>query len=276
MGLFDRVEHRLERAVNSVFSRAFKSEVVPVEIASAIRRAMDDKAALRAQGVNHVPNHFTIDLSPGDYERLTAYADELTHELIAAAEEHAETHYYQPGGPFHMEFRESDSLETGVFAVRPSTVGQRQTPPRPAPRPEPSPDEFDDFFDDVDPDEPTTRQPPPTPAPAPAAPAHLPRRRATQRPWLDIDGDRYPLLSAISIIGRDNTADIILDDPGISRRHSELRVTTDGPHFVATLIDLRSTNGTYVNGERITHQRLLDDDQVTVGRTTMTYHAGRA
>ncbi|MGN6300169.1 MAG: FhaA domain-containing protein, partial [Angustibacter sp.] len=46
MGLFDRVEHRLERAVNGVFARAFKSEVQPVEIASAIRRAMDDRAAI--------------------------------------------------------------------------------------------------------------------------------------------------------------------------------------------------------------------------------------
>ena len=39
MGLFDRVEGKLERAYNGIFARAFRAEVQPVEIASAIRRA---------------------------------------------------------------------------------------------------------------------------------------------------------------------------------------------------------------------------------------------
>ena len=53
MGLFDRVERRLERAVNGAFARAFKSEVQPVEIASAIRRAMDDRAAVLFGAATH-------------------------------------------------------------------------------------------------------------------------------------------------------------------------------------------------------------------------------
>ena len=68
-------------------------------------------------------------------------------------------------------------------------------------------------------------------------------------------------MGAITILGRDDSADIILDDPGISRRHSELRVTTDGPHFVTTIRDLGSTNGTFVNGERITSEHLEDGDR---------------
>jgi len=67
----------------------------------------------------------------------------------------------------------------------------------------------------------------------------------------------------------------VLDDPGISRRHSEIRVTTDGPHLVASIRDLNSTNGTFVNSERISSQRLSDGDRITVGRTTVTYRAGR-
>ena len=79
----------------------------------------------------------------------------------------------------------------------------------------------------------------------------------------------------MTILGRDDTADIVLDDPGISRRHSEIRVTNDGPHLVTSIRDLGSTNGTFVNGERITSQRLADGDRVTVGRTTVTFRAGR-
>jgi len=83
------------------------------------------------------------------------------------------------------------------------------------------------------------------------------------------------MLTAITVLGRDNTADVILDDPGISRRHTEIRVTSDGPHLVASIRDLGSTNGTFVNGERITSQRLTEGDRVSVGRTTLIYRAGR-
>lgn len=81
-------------------------------------------------------------------------------------------------------------------------------------------------------------------------------------------------MGAITILGRDDIADIILDDPGISRRHSELRVTTDGPRFVTTIRDLGSTNGTFVNGERITTARLVEGDRITVGRSSLSVRLG--
>ena len=82
-------------------------------------------------------------------------------------------------------------------------------------------------------------------------------------------------MGALTILGRDDSADILLDDPGISRRHSEIRVTTEGPRQVCGIRDLDSTNGTFLNGERITSARLADGDRVTVGRTSLTFRAGR-
>ena len=269
MGLFDRVEQRLERAVNGAFARAFKSEVQPVEIASAIRRAMDDRAAVVGHGRTFVPNLYTVELSETDYERLSAYDEELEKELIAAAQEHAESQRYQPGGPLQVMFSPSDDLETGVFRLRTSTARHtgntglsrpvdRPAPPQPAPRHTPADDEL----------EATQLHAPATPPP--------PRRvNPADRPWLDVDGERYPLMGAMTVLGRDNGADIVLDDPGISRRHSEIRVTTDGPHLVASIRDLNSTNGTFVNSERVSSHRLADGDRITVGRTTVTYRAGR-
>ena len=122
MGLFDRVEQRLERAVNGAFARAFRSEVQPVEIASAIRRAMDDRAAVLGQGRTIVPNLFTVELSETDYDRLSGYDDELENELIAAAQEHAESQRYQAGGPLQVSFASANDLETGVFRLRTSTA----------------------------------------------------------------------------------------------------------------------------------------------------------
>ena len=279
MGLFDRVERGLERAVHGAFAKAFKAEVQPVEIASAIRRAMDDRAAVLGHGRTFVPNLFTIELAPTDYDRLTGFSDMLTDELVASAQEHAESQRYQPGGPIRVDFLSKEDLETGVFRVRPSTAkGAPQAAPAftPAAAPPVS--------------GPVAAEPESAKAWAPAAatatpPAHLVRHEPVaqahqhahpaQRPWLDVDGDRYPLLSAITVLGRDNTADVILDDPGISRQHTEIRVTSDGPHLVASIRDLGSTNGTFVNGERITSQRLTEGDRVSVGRTTLVYRAGR-
>jgi hypothetical protein len=285
VGLFDRVERRLERAVNGAFARAFKAEVQPVEIAAAMRRAMDDRAAVLGHGRTIVPNLFTVELAPSDYERLDAYSDVLSDELVASAQEHAESQRYQPGGPIAVHFTPHDDLETGVFRVRTATARRAEaqaSAPAPAPAPAPVREH---------------RPAPPAAGPAQPAPAAAPRAfpaapdpdatRAhtpapprsfgdpTKRPWLDIDGEHYPLLGAITVLGRDDTADVILDDPGISRRHTEIRVTSDGPHLVTSIRDLGSTNGTFVNSERITSQRLEDGDRLTVGRTTLTFRAGR-
>ena len=272
MGLFDRVERGLERAVHGVFAKAFKAEVQPVEIAAAMRRAMDDRAAVIGHGRTFVPNLFTIELAPTDYERLTGFSRMLTQELVASAQEHAESQRYQPGGQIQVDFLSLEDLETGVFRVRPSTA--KVAPPVAAVPPASGP---------VAPPVPAkswtsaaVASVPPVPGAAhEPVPAAHPRTHPAQRPWLDVTGDRYPLLTAITVLGRDDSADVIVDDPGISRQHTEFRVTSDGPHLVASIRDLGSTNGTFVNGERITSQRLADGDRINVGRTTLTFRAGR-
>ncbi|GAA6525913.1 DUF3662 and FHA domain-containing protein [Intrasporangium sp. DVR] len=260
MGIINRVEHGLAKAVHGAFARAFKSEVQPVEIASAIRRAMDDRAALLGHGRAMVPNLYTIELSPTDYERLGDYEDELSDDLVAAAQEHADSQGYQPGGPLEVVLIEGEGLETGVFRVRPATAKRPGSDlPTPAHAGHVAP-----------------RHQTPDGTVVEEQPAHRPARvNPSARPWLDIGGDRYPLLGSLTTLGRDESADIVLDDPGVSRRHSEIRVTTDGPHLVTSIRDLNSTNGTFVNGERITSQRLEDGDRLTLGRTSATFRAGR-
>lgn len=282
MGIFDKLEQRLERGVNGAFARAFRSEVQPVEIASAMRRAMDDRAVDVGRGKRLiVPNLFVIELSTTDFEALVGeYEEELADDLIATASEHAESQRYQPGGPVSVQFTEDAELETGVFRLRPSTARQaaaipKKMPPARAPEEQPA-------------GAPVGVEPPHhAPQPAAAEPEQQPRqqrtdyrpspaapRRLKERPWLEIDGERYPLIGAITVIGRDDDADIVLDDPGISRHHSEIRVTYDGPHQIMTMRDLGSTNGTFVNGDRITSTHVRDGDRITVGRTKFVVHVG--
>jgi hypothetical protein len=327
MGLFDRLEAGIERAVQGTFAKHLKSAVHPVEIASNIRRAMDDRA-VTSSGRAIVPNVFTIELSPADFDRLAADLENVEMDLVAAAEEHCEVQRYQPAGPIDIAFEEHDDLETGVFRLRPSkasrpratgTTGQESTSqrgrgsrwsPSPTHRPARATDEPDNgaLAPDESPGAAVVANPADAPDPSadagsvpgvgagsavasdsgvaspdaadrphrPTAPTR-PRRRSdlADRPWLDVDGERYPLMGALTVLGRDDSADIILDDPGISRQHSELRVTTDGPRMVTTIRDLGSTNGTFVGGERVTSRHLEDGDRITVGRTSVTFRAGR-
>ena len=64
MGVLQRFEHRLEGMVEGAFARAFKSELQPVEVASAVQREMDDRAAIVAQGRTLVPNDFVVETGP--------------------------------------------------------------------------------------------------------------------------------------------------------------------------------------------------------------------
>jgi pSer/pThr/pTyr-binding forkhead associated (FHA) protein len=75
-----------------------------------------------------------------------------------------------------------------------------------------------------------------------------------------ISGDHF-------VVGRSREADMVVDDPNVSRRHLELRREMDG--WVAR--DLGSTNGIQVNGRQVNETALAPGDQVTLGLTTLTF-----
>ena len=79
----------------------------------------------------------------------------------------------------------------------------------------------------------------------------------------DKDLQVFPLERGWTRIGRSVTADIRLDDPTVSRRHALIVWEGEKPLRV---LDDRSLNGVFVNGETIDWGRLLDGDELTVGR----------
>ncbi len=289
MGVFDNLERGLERAVKAPFAKIFKAEVQPVEIAANIRGAMDERAAVLGPGRTMVPNVFTIELAETDYERLSSYDKALTDELVAAAEDHADAQRYTAPGPIEVRLSAGEELETGIFRVRPASKEGRRTPrpaqqtpqqaqrplargataapPSPAPpgphlRPQPAAASEEGA---------STRQLPATP------PTHRGRQHAARGPqaWLEIEGERHPLGVAVTSLGRDESAGVVIDDPGISRRHADIRITHDGPHLQVLIRDAGSTNGTFLNGDQIGTEELHDGDRITMGRTTLTFHQDR-
>lgn len=75
-------------------------------------------------------------------------------------------------------------------------------------------------------------------------------------------GKVLPLTTGSTLIGRSEKADLTLTDDGISRRHAKIAISEDG---VVNLIDLDSTNGTFVNGARIDMVILREGDRVQIG-----------
>lgn len=76
-----------------------------------------------------------------------------------------------------------------------------------------------------------------------------------------------PLRAAVTHLGRGFSADVRLDDQSVSRRHAVLVAERGG----LRVLDDRSANGTFVNGERVTDALLHDRDVVTLGRVALVF-----
>lgn len=84
-------------------------------------------------------------------------------------------------------------------------------------------------------------------------------------PFLIHNNARFPLKIGMNIVGRDQSCDVFVPDPHISRKHLSIDVVGDG---TITIIDLGSTNGMVINGERVPSAILHPGESFTVGQTT--------
>jgi pSer/pThr/pTyr-binding forkhead associated (FHA) protein len=85
-------------------------------------------------------------------------------------------------------------------------------------------------------------------------------------------GARYLLDTDVTTVGRHPEADIFFDDVTVSRRHAE--VTRSGAAF--ELVDQRSLNGTYVNGERVDRAPLVNGAEVRIGKFRLNFFVSPA
>jgi hypothetical protein len=281
MGVLLSFEKRLASIVEGTFAKVFKGSVEPVEIAKALTAEADAHKVVSANRTL-VPNSYHVDLGPKDHERLAPYAEPLGAELAAMVREHAEEQRYAFVGPVIVTLGLDAGLDTGVFRVHaevsPDGAYTPQAPivpppaaapapfaPPPAPVPLPVPPLLT----------PSTQRPPETerrttPPPARIAPPAAP---AVPARLLFEDGRAFDLVASLTRIGRSREADLRLDDTAVSRQHAEIRRDGDGRHV---LVDLGSTNGTLLNGSRVSTSKLRDGDVVTIGAAVLTYRAAPA
>ena len=77
-----------------------------------------------------------------------------------------------------------------------------------------------------------------------------------------VEGRLFALTTGSTSIGRGSSSNLQLEDEGISRQHAKIAVHDDG---IVNLLDLRSTNGTFLNGERIDVAVVRPGDKIQVG-----------
>ncbi|MER7738553.1 DUF3662 and FHA domain-containing protein [Streptomyces sp. NPDC096538] len=286
MGVLKKFEQRLEGLVNGTFAKVFKSEVQPVEIAGALQRECDNNATIWNRDRTVVPNDFIVELSTPDFERLSPYSGQLGDELAGMVRDYAKQQRYTFMGPIKVHLEKAGDLDTGLYRVRSRTLASsasqaaagQAAPGAAGPGGAPPAGRPGGYG-----------YPPAAPAGAPPMPAApppggrpggygYPPAAAGQRPpaapapggrtryWIEINGTRHQISRATLVMGRSTEADVRIDDPGVSRRHCEIRTGTP-----STIQDLGSTNGIVVDGQHTTRATLRDGSRIVVGSTTVIY-----
>jgi len=231
MSVLRNLESKLAGLVEGTFSRAFKSEVRPVEIARKLAREMEQHR-VNSLSRTYAPNEYVVWLSPKDREQFEGYEGELKRELSGYLLEHARRERIALLTRPKIEFETDDALRLGEFGIQARLVRPDESP---AAAPRQAEEGHTMVYSSAERIAEPLREPDP--------------RRGTAR--LRIGGRAELLGSGGATLGRSRDADIVLEDPNVSRVHAEVRPS--GGSWIVR--DLGSTNGVKVNGRRLDPSR---------------------
>jgi hypothetical protein len=248
MSVLRSLESKIAGLVEGTFSRAFRSEVRPVEIARKLAREMD---LHKTQSVSrtYAPNEYAVYLSPQDRDQLASYEDALREELAGYLLEHARRERLELLTKPTVEFHTDERLRLGEFGIQARLVRDAG--------PSREPEQGDHGHTMIYSTAERVR--------APVDEAAAPRR---SRPLLLVDGKRVIVGPGGATLGRSRECDVVLSDANVSRRHAEIRPA--GGAWVVE--DLGSTNGVKVNGRRVDGAVQLNaGDRLELGTSTVTF-----
>jgi hypothetical protein len=117
LGFVENFERRLESFVNGAFSKAFKSQLQPVEISAAIKAKMDVSAAVIGKDRILAPNEFRVSLSQPDLLRLNSLGDNLVAEITKQVSAHVKKQRYQLTDELKVSLSSSSTLAVGQIQV---------------------------------------------------------------------------------------------------------------------------------------------------------------
>ena len=202
------LEAKLGGLVEGAFGRAFRTSVQPVELAHKLAKEMEDNQMASVSRV-YVPNHYRIFLSPEDREQFASYEPALRKELSDYLLEHARQESFALSTRPQVEFHTDERLDLGEFGIQ----AQLLAPPRRRSRSRRGRGARA-LGGRLRPHDGLLAEPRGAPA----------RAASDRRQALLVGGGRRNVLSGSRVVlGRSREADIVLQDPNVSRRHAELR-----------------------------------------------------
>ncbi|HET8977827.1 MAG TPA: DUF3662 and FHA domain-containing protein [Solirubrobacteraceae bacterium] len=251
MSVLKSLESKIASLVEGTFSRAFRSEVRPVEIARKLAREMEEHKQLSLSRT-YVPNEYIVYLSERDRERFSEYEDALVSELTGYLLEHARRERLVMMSRPVVEFETDDRLGLGEFGIQTRVVHPEAESPQPEPVPPPSSGRTMIY----------------STAGRVAQPLEERAHTRQQTALLLMGGKRLVIGPAGVTMGRSRQCDVMVDDPNVSRTHAEIRPR--GGSWVLT--DLNSTNGSRLNGRRLASPEVLKPgDEIELGTTLLTF-----
>ncbi|MBU4301971.1 MAG: DUF3662 and FHA domain-containing protein [Actinobacteria bacterium] len=241
MGIFKDFEKKLESLFEGVFLRAFKSGVHPVELGKKLVRELEGHKTIGVSSRVYVPNRYEVGLSQRDYSRFESYQSVMATELENLLVSYIKDKGYAVLDRPRVKLVEEDRLREGEFWIRCRTEGE-----------------------------------------IPAGGERKEARGASGRGQaggpvgLELVGSGgvapfFALEGEVTRIGRVTDNDIVLPDPNMSRVHAQ--VTRRGGSYFIT--DLDSTNGTWLNEQRVSESELGDNDVIRLGSTRLLFRRSR-
>ncbi len=259
MAVLSSIESFLERLFEAPFGRLFRARMQPVALGKRIERAMDTNRSFTDDGIL-VPNHYEVHLHPSDYAGFESYRsaleDDLAHRVLARARRERYSLVARP----RVKLVSDPATPRGDIRVAANLVDEWGAAVRGA-RDEGPPQQYSE-----------TRV---FRAPTPPVPdARPPAGPGASYLVVSTDGGRpvqFDLTGAVISIGRGSDNDLILDDPQVSRNHCQLKLQ----YGAYSLTDMGSTNGSYVNGQRVSEIALGPGDVIELGGTRIEFHVRR-
>lgn len=252
MSVLRSLESKIAGLVEGTFSRAFRSEVRPVEIARKLAREMDEHQSHSVSRV-YVANEYTVWLSPEDRERFASFEHELVDELAGYLLEHARRERFALMSKPAIAFDTDERLRLGEFGIQARLVQPHADPARAGGEAFQGEAGHTMVY---------------SAAERLQEPLEERARQRDARALLLTGGKRLVVGSGGATIGRSRSCEVVLEDANVSRQHAEIRPRGGG----WTVADLGSTNGVAVNGVRIERpQALRDGDRIEIGTTVLTF-----
>lgn len=280
MGLFSRMENKMEDTIEGVADKMVSAPISPVQIAKQCEKQMKRNKMVGA-GKQIAPTLYTVLVNEDDDHRLFGYYPTLSGETETFLTARAHDAGLSLDGKPLVRFIADPALKHGKFDVIAECVASpiiarlrdeemarygfnaHASTPRNAYQAA-----YENAYDEY------TSEPPVEPlisssaqnaaAAASAQPLHLPQAQPLHATLTDkATGESYSLSAANIQLGRESDNDIIIADMGASRYHAAI---TRGQNCWI-LSDQNSTNGTLVNGQEIDSVTLRNGDTITIGTT---------